>query len=93
MLAVRESPWALPTGRKLRRVRAAPARVWTGHSPNGIRATDFVRRHIVDLQPYTPIIPFEVLSGKLSSGNFGYQRTSYRFGLTTQRTYARTQKS
>ena len=28
---------------------------------------DFVRQHIIDLEPYTPILPFEVLSGMLRS--------------------------
>jgi len=27
------------------------------------RTSDFVRNHILELEPYTPIVPFDVLSG------------------------------
>lgn len=33
--------------------------------PGNFQVQDFVRKHIIDLEPYTPILPFEVLSEKL----------------------------
>jgi len=29
--------------------------------------TEFVRRHVLNLEPYVPIVPFEVLSGETVS--------------------------
>ena len=34
-------------------------------SSSAVKATDFLRRHLKTLAPYTPIEPFEVLSQKL----------------------------
>mmetsp|Transcript_2926 Transcript_2926/g.10597 ORF Transcript_2926/g.10597 Transcript_2926/m.10597 type:complete len:409 (+) Transcript_2926:5063-6289(+) len=48
------------------KVRVGKSLVTSSKSGSGdFQVHDFVRQHIVDLEPYTPILPFEVLSEKL----------------------------
>lgn len=50
------------------KVRVGKSLVTSSKSGSGdFQVHDFVRQHIVDLEPYTPILPFEVLSGILHS--------------------------
>ena len=35
----------------------------SGVKCRAFKSTDFVRKHILDLAPYQPIVPFDVLSG------------------------------
>ncbi|CEG00992.1 Pyridoxal phosphate-dependent transferase, major region, subdomain 2 [Ostreococcus tauri] len=47
------------------RTNSSHSRAKSSRTSNELITTDFVRKHIINLQPYTPIIPFEVLSEQL----------------------------